>query len=1236
MKRLITALLLSGTATSAVAQTAIMPVALTTPEAGANTAVSTLVRQAERWLAQSRSDLALLSINRALSAEPSNSEALLVAARIETARNNREAALALLRRAAAGGTADQRQVADAAQRSLSLDQVALDQARRLAREGRLDEASSRYRALFGAAGPAPEYAREYYQALAGSAGSRAEGITGLSRLAEAPNADATTRLASATALTYQEATRADGIAQLRTLTNRPETAAAAQQSWRQALGFLGNDPAAAPQIQAYLARFPNDAELSQRLEAIRRAPAAPVADTKQDNLRREGFAQLDSGSLRQSSERFTAALAANPADADALGGLGLVRLRDNKPEEARPLLERAIAADPSRAAQWQKALDGAAYGAALSTARTALRRGDPATADTVLRDAMRRDVPDQTDAESLLGEVSLAQGDAAGAEQRFRRALARRPGFPPATTGLNQALRAQGRNAEPPPRSAATPDTAPTPARTDDRAGQLQAEAAQTTDATIAVTLLRSAIALAPLNPWPRLDLARALKRQGRGPEGRALVEELAAQSNTADAHFAAALLAQEDSRLEDADTQLGAISRRTPDMSRLQARIRTERDIARAAMGGNLDAGSRQALMAIATRPDPSGTIGAAVIRAFGTAGDRRSAVEASRVALAANAGAGPAARLAIAGALLGADADTDASAIADQLKATTLTGDQRRDLASLRAGIAIRASDRLNESGAQAQAFERLRPVIAQDPENPDGQLALARLYQGARQPAEALALAQSVLARDPRNFAARQGAVDAAIALGDRRTAQTLVAEAQAIGPNDSRLTYLQARVASSFGNTTRAQALLQQSLEQRQAELGTDPSPSGGAHASDLSNPFLRGTKLAAISSATPTDPLSRQILRDLKSSETSNAPQVSFAPTLHTRSGSPGLDQLAALGATIEGQIATPGIGGRMVVRADPVLLNSGQIGSTLTTLQRFGTNPVLGNGAVTPKNVSTSGVGLAVGYNLRDVFKLSAGTTPLGFKTAGLIGAIEVAPRITDTLRLRITGDRHAMTDSLLSWAGLTDPSSRITWGSVTSSGGRGQIEGPMGAGSFYAGGGYSILTGQHVASNNRTEAGTGFSYPLLKDPDGELTAGVDLVYFGFANNQRAYTVGNGGYFSPQSYGAINVPLDYRGKSGDLDYRVGVTAGYATFRESSNAVFPNNPDLQRQLERAASSNALLITRTPALTRNGFIGGVRVDLAYQLTPTLSLAGSLRYDQAPQFDETNVMVKLLSKF
>ncbi|MDB5379872.1 MAG: hypothetical protein JWR00_4318, partial [Rubritepida sp.] len=55
-------------------------------------AVDILIRQAERWLAQDRPDLAAASIERALAAEPRNTAALAVAARVEAARSNRTAA----------------------------------------------------------------------------------------------------------------------------------------------------------------------------------------------------------------------------------------------------------------------------------------------------------------------------------------------------------------------------------------------------------------------------------------------------------------------------------------------------------------------------------------------------------------------------------------------------------------------------------------------------------------------------------------------------------------------------------------------------------------------------------------------------------------------------------------------------------------------------------------------------------------------------------------------------------------------------------------------------------------------------------------------------------------------------------------------------------------------------------------------------------------------------------------
>jgi tetratricopeptide (TPR) repeat protein len=157
----------------ALAQTAL---AQTAP-AETSAAVSTLLRQTERWLAQNRADLAASSITRALAADPGNADALLLAARVETTRGNRDAALGHLRRAQSSATSDtQRSAASAALRGSTLDPVGLEQARRLARDGRADEAAARYRALFGADGPSPDYAREYYQALSSGAGTRARSL----------------------------------------------------------------------------------------------------------------------------------------------------------------------------------------------------------------------------------------------------------------------------------------------------------------------------------------------------------------------------------------------------------------------------------------------------------------------------------------------------------------------------------------------------------------------------------------------------------------------------------------------------------------------------------------------------------------------------------------------------------------------------------------------------------------------------------------------------------------------------------------------------------------------------------------------------------------------------------------------------------------------------------------------------------------------------------------------------
>ena len=1212
------------------------------PAQAQTSAVDVLIRQAERWLGQERADLAANSVERALAAEPRNTAALALAARIEAARNNRAAAAGFeVRLREAGGTAEQRVQAEGALRGASIDRAAIEEARRLGRDGRVAEAAARWRAIFGTQGPTELYAQEYFQALAASDGGRDEGARGLQRLAEQPNASPRARLAAAQNLTFQPATRAEGIRRLTQLIDNPELAAEARAAWRQALAWSASDPAAAPQIEAYLRRFPDDTDL-RRAQAAAPPVAAPDPGF---TARQEGFTRLEAGGLRDATRQFEVALGANPNDADALGGLGIVRLREGRNAEARGLLERAIAAAPTRGQQWQQALDGAAYGQELADARAAIRRGALDEADTLLRSAQRRAVEDRTDAETLLGDLALRRGDAAAAEQRFRTALARRPGFPPAQQGLNQALRAQGRIAEAPVRGPrAVSEAGDTAGTSPGEAGRLRAEAARSQDPGVAAALLRQASQQAPDDPWIRLDLARALRRQGNTQEGRALVEELALRSARRDDLYAAALLADEDGRVMEAEAFLNRIppATRTPDMARLGQRLRNQGEVQRAVaqLAGRAPGEGRTALLTLAARPDPTGATAAAVIRALGNANDRFGAAEAARIGEAANRGAGAGVRIAIAGALLGAGLEAEASTMAGAVESANPTAEQRRDIASLRGGVAVRTADRLNETGDQARGFEALRPVLERDPNNTDASLALARLHQGARQPSEALRIAEAVLARNPRNIEARGGAVDAAIALRSRARAEALVAEGQELHPRDSRMSLMEARMARAFNQESRALRSLELAQQQRRAELGQPTGlPLAATSPGGLQNPFLRpgaAVPLANAGSAVvPADRISRDIAQEMATLERVSGPTATASAGFRSRTGTSGLDRLTEVHAPQSADFSPGEIGGRLTATVTGVSLNAGSLNSNAQVQNRFGSNGAFGS-TQSPRTTA-AGAMVNLAYQRGDVFRADIGSSPFGFPNGTQVqGGIEVAPQITPNIRLRFTGERRSVTDSLLSWSGMNDRITGQRWGQVMRTGGRGQVEVPVGAGFIYAGGGYSVYDGQNVASNNRTEAGAGFSYPLLTRPDGTVTVGTDLVYFSFDRNLRFFSLGHGGYYSPQSFFAFNVPVDYRGRSGDFTYRVGATAGYAVWRESASPLFPLDPALQRRADARAAQDSTMISRYPAQSRQNFVANLRADLDYAVTPQINLGGSFRYDKSANWEETRVLLRLNGRF
>ncbi len=325
---------------------------------------------------------------------------------------------------------------------------------------------------------------------------------------------------------------------------------------------------------------------------------------------------------------------------------------------------------------------------------------------------------------------------------------------------------------------------------------------------------------------------------------------------------------------------------------------------------------------------------------------------------------------------------------------------------------------------------------------------------------------------------------------------------------------------------------------------------------------------------------------------------------------------------------------SPGGVGRVTFAATPTYLNAGTVPTAIGTAQNFGTtvftnlfNNLLGTNIAQPGSQTASGVGLDLAYTDKWL-TLDVGSTPLGFAITNFVGGVEIAPTIGQNLVLRVTGERRAVTDSLVSYAGATDPLTGV-WGGVTRDRVHAQLEFSPGQANFYAGGGYDWLNGKNVLSNNEVELGAGGSYPVYKTPADEVRVGLNLVYFGYSNNQDHFTVGYGGYFSPQNYVAAVVPVTWTANRGPLTYTVGGSVGLQTFNANGGAIFPTLPGAQQLVSLLASLDTTIQGSYAAQNVTGIVGGVNGSFEYHLTPQLQVGGSAAYQKSADWNEADVM-------
>ena len=1222
-----------------------------------------LLEQGLYWQAQGNSDRASEAWRKLLRLQPDEPRALYGLAQVELSMKRGAAATEILTRLRALDPKGTYTTLLAQDITLSTGDgpKTLDKARLLHTAGETVKELEQYQAALGNNEPQGDIGLEFYRSMSQLPKSFQTARAGFERLAKASPGDPQIEMSLAYLLAKGEephwVTRVEGVQRLARVSLVPSVGSYATELLKASLGWLdGARPESLNLIDAYLKRFPDDAEV----QALR----AAGVKKKQDQARNgeastvnpqvaAGLKALNQGESLVAEAEYLARLKTSPKDPDALGGLGLVRMQQNRWDESLALLLQAT--QQKNGNNWSKALLAARY-QVLVEQSAARREADPALARSLLEQAIKLD-PRQNGAVIALAALQLDAGESAAAEKNYRQLLARDSADTAALRGLIDVLASGARLDEAhglverltPAQVTAIGANEMNRLRATLASGLAKAAQARG-DVALARSTLEKAMSQDRANPWIRWDLAKLYTLQGRHSEARGLIDGLlASQPANPVALFASASLAAARGQWRTALATLDHIapSARTADMAALQKRSWLQHQTALAVSMARQ--GRKPEALALLEQVEPmtraNRDLLGVLADAYVDAGAANRGLGLLRDGAARNTQPGPSDLLQYASLLLKTQQDVECAGVLNELSLKTLSPPDRARLNELVFFHTLRQVDLLRERGDLTTGREMLMPMLAQRPEDPLAIAVLARLTAAAGDKRRALEMAHQLADKYPDNVDIQFSAAQLAVQFKDAELATTTLKAALALAPDDADVLSRAARLYRAQGQSALAATLFERAIALQNAPAPGHTeilaaanaavlSAANGSNASDpadllaeqASAPWLQSTALrtpptapvdyfrqdppqirqalaqapaaagtprvalaaavragsatapapAAVELATGADPR-----RELAEIRQSRSPELQAGGSVRSRLGVPGSSQLDQLEVPVE--LRLPLGEGKVKLQLTQVALNSGS-----------------GSGTGTPlATTKASGVAASIGYTAEGI-AIDAGQTPAGFIYQNFTGGIKVNGALVDdgSLTYRVNVSSRPVTDSLLSFAGARNSVNGKTSGGVMASGAKLELTKDLGGYGLVGASAWHELRGHEVASNARVEVGFGSYVDLQRSADSQLSSGVNVNAMTFQQNLNGFNFGQGGYFSPQRYAAVSVPLNWAKRAGAVSYLLQGALGYQKFRQDANT--------------AGGST------TPALSASGVSYKLAANAQVQLAPQWLLDASVQTD------------------
>ncbi|VXC43842.1 Cellulose synthase operon protein C [Pseudomonas sp. 8Z] len=1126
--------------------------------------------------------------------------------------------------------------------------------------------------------------REYYNSLGFVDKYWPESRSGFERLMREYPKEPYTKLFFAQHLVRRADTRPEGIGLLAQLAKRQDIGGAADETWRMALTWMGPpNKSAQPLFEQFLSVHPDDDEIRGLLAKGRTLNSA-TAGWKRDPVLDKGFKALERKNLAEAEQIFSTYLKAHPKDADALGGLGLVRQRQDRLEDADVLITSAIS---NGGRTWQNALNDVRYWAVLKQARAQIDN-DKASDALVLLERARQLRPDDSEAIITQADVQAQRGQLAAAEAGYRQVLAMQQQQARALRGLVMVLSGQGRVDEALRLLAGMSESEQ---KKVGGVARLRAEAAlqrakqaeQRGDLGALRAELEAALREDPNNAWANFSLARVYADRGDVAAARRQMDELLKRApNDVDALHTSALLAAQLEDFARARELLARIpaNQRSAEIQSLESDLSFNIELQ--SIRKVINQGQRREARAFLRRlEDKTGgdvQRTTALALAAVDADDPEYAVGLMRNLLARSSRTDVTLMLSYAGVMLRAQQDVEVAGILRDLQSRPMTPAQRKQFADLSFTYRVRQAEELRQRGELERAYATLEPALAERPQDPLALSALARMYAENGDSGKALEIFKPLVERFPNDANLLVGAADMASQQFQTAYANDALERALALAPHDRTILAMAAKVYNFMGRSGTAEQLLSKVVAQENRDKTALPEPRAAAmaqtraapnpftgvglsaktlpqhaaipepsenlavapkpkkvpgeillptfHSSDDNSLFSRTQSLAkqdttqkpsnpfALAQADDTadTPAARSdAARALDSIVQARSPYVVQGVTARTSDGESGMGQMTDVQAPFEASMALGD--NRVALRVTPVSLRAGSVSASAAN--RFGDGPLAPS--VAAGSQDASGVGVAVAFDSPAYgMKSDIGITPSGFLYSTPVGGISVNRRFAGQpdLNWGVAVSRRAVTDSVLSFAGAEDERSGLKWGGVTANGGRAQLaydDNKVGA---YVSGSWHRLLGHDVQDNDRMELSTGAYWYWQNDEFSQSTVGLSFTGIRYSDNLGFYTYGHGGYFSPQSFLALGVPVTWAERFDRFTFQLKGSVGIQSIQQDGADFFPGDSARQAAASAAlgrpavyASDNTTAIGYSLSgaaeyrLDRNWFLGGhVGVD------------------------------------